>query len=337
MNNAEHSKVLAKNRKRDVIMRSAVITAPRKIELFTLPAPEPDADEVRVRLEGCGLCASDMPVWQGREWFSYPMEPGRPGHEGWGIVDAVGEDIKTIQPGYRVATLGQKAYAEYDLVKENQIVELPEIFHGKPFPGEPLACAMNIFRRSRIKKGMTVAIVGTGWIGLLLVQLAKKVNADIIAVSRRSSSLKKAKEYGAAHTFSMFEGENIIENVEELTRGNFCDCVIEAAGKQESLDLAGKITGIRGRLVIAGYHQDEKRTVNMQLWNWRGIDVVNAHERDRSEYIKGMREAVKHVSMGVLKPFPLFTHSFPLEHIQDAFETHEQKPENFTKALISFE
>ena len=66
----------------------------------------------------------------------------------------------------------------------------------------------------------------------------------------------------------------------ELTGGRFCDVVIEAVGKQWPLDLAAELAGERGRLIIAGYHQDGLRQVNMQLWNWRGLDVINAHQRD---------------------------------------------------------
>ena len=77
----------------------------------------------------------------------------------------------------------------------------------------------------------------------------------------------------------------------ELTGGSFCDRVIEAVGKQWPLDLAGEITRERGRLIIAGYHQDGPRQVNMWLWNWRGLDVINAHERDPKIYMQGRNRA----------------------------------------------
>jgi threonine dehydrogenase-like Zn-dependent dehydrogenase len=67
--------------------------------------------------------------------------------------------------------------------------------------------------------------------------------------------------------------------VRSLTNSAFCDVVIECTGMQWPLDLAGELTRERGRLVIAGFHQDGPRQVNMFLWNWRGLDVINAHER----------------------------------------------------------
>ena len=71
-------------------MKAAQITEPGKIEIKVVDVPEPGPSEVRVRIEGCGVCASNIPPWEGREWFSYPMDPGQLGHEGWGQVDAVG-------------------------------------------------------------------------------------------------------------------------------------------------------------------------------------------------------------------------------------------------------
>jgi threonine dehydrogenase-like Zn-dependent dehydrogenase len=75
----------------------------------------------------------------------------------------------------------------------------------------------------------------------------------------------------------------------------------------------------------------------MQLWNWRGIDVINAHERDPEEYLKGMQNAVKAVADGRLDPKPLFTHIFPAKELQKAFEVHHENPEGFVKALVTFQ
>lgn len=319
-------------------MQAAVITAPQQVEMQQKPVPQPGPNEVRIRMEGCGLCCSDLPVWEGREWFSYPAEAGSPGHEGWGVVDAVGENVKTIHCGYRVTGLSYNAYAEYDVAKETEVVELPDSLGDQPFPGEPLGCAMNIFRRSEIKQNTTVAIVGIGWLGSMLVQLAKHAGATVIALSRRNSSLRNANRFGADYVWEITgrKDDEIVDLVEDVTEGELCDRVIETAGKQEALTLAAKLTAVRGRLVIAGYHQDGERTVDMQLWNWRGIDVINAHERESTEYIKGMREAIKYISRSILDPFSLVTHTFPPDRIQQAFKLQQQKPEGFTKALITF-
>jgi threonine dehydrogenase-like Zn-dependent dehydrogenase len=312
----------------------ATITAAGTAELRRTAVAEPAAGQVRIRLEGCGVCGSNMPVWEGREWFSYPLPPGAPGHEGWGVIDAIGPGVEGLAPGQRVAALSQHAFAEYDVADASAVVRIPDSLRDSPFPGEPLGCAMNVFRRARIEAGQSVAIVGVGFLGALLVQLASRAGARVIAVSRRSFALDVARRCGAAECIVMDDHARIIDRVRDLTDGAFCDRVIEAAGVQWPLDLAGELTRERGRLVIAGFHQDGPRQVNMFLWNWRGLDVINAHERDAAEYVRGMREAVAAVEQGVLDPAPLYTHEYPLDRLDAAFEDMRSRPDGFLKALV---
>lgn len=315
-------------------MRAAVITAPGKMEVREVAVPKPGAMEVRVKLQGCGVCASNIPPWEGREWFHYPMAPGQLGHEAWGYVDAVGDDVLHFSPGDRVAMLSEKAYAEYDVAKENQVVALPDSLLDAPFPAEPLGCAMNIFRRSEIKSGDTVAIIGIGFLGALLTRLASEAGAHVLAVSRRQWALDLGVKMGAAQAIPMDDHWKIIEAVRQATHGTFCDVVVEAVGKQWPLDLAGEISRERGRLIVAGYHQDGPRQINMQLWNWRGIDVINAHERDPKIYLSGMQDAVHAVASRKLDPMPLFTHTLPLERLDEALNLTRERPDGFLKALI---
>ena len=318
------------------VMEALEITAPKTITRKQINMPVPAADEVRIKMEGCGLCASNLPVWEGREWFQYPIQAGNPGHEGWGRIDALGKDVQGFSQGERVAAITYNAFAAYDITKASNLIKLPAELGGMPFPGEPLGCAMNIFERSDIRAGQTVAILGIGFLGALLIQLAHHAGAKVIAISRKNSSLELARKLGADEVIPMDDHWKIIEQVKQITNENFCERVIEATGKQWPLDLAAELTGVRGKLIIAGYHQDGTRQVNMQLWNWRGMDVINAHERDPEEYLKGMRNAVKAVQDGRIDPQPLFTHVFPSEQLQQAFELHHENPEGFTKALITF-
>src|SRR5207302_10599670 len=103
-----------------------------------------------------------------RPWFNYPFEPGAPGHEGWGTVDAVAAGATNLAPGDRVAILSYHAFAEYDLAASDAVVKLPRQLGDLPFPGEPLACAVNVFRRADVEPGQTVAILGIGFLGALV-------------------------------------------------------------------------------------------------------------------------------------------------------------------------
>jgi threonine dehydrogenase-like Zn-dependent dehydrogenase len=316
-------------------MRAAVLAEPGRVRMEEAAIPEPGPGQLLVRLEGSGVCASNLSPWAGQPWFEYPFEPGAPGHEGWGRVEAVGSGVEGFAPGDRVAFLSGHAYAEYDVTDASQAVLLPASLDGHPFPAEPLGCAMNIFRRGDIQAGQTVAIVGVGFLGALLTRLARNAGARVIAISRRPFSLEVARAMGADECVPMDDHWKIIERVKALTDGRLCDRVIEAVGKQWPLDLAAELTRERGTLVVAGYHQDGPRQVNMQLWNWRGLDVINAHERDPAIYLRGMREAVEAVASGTLDPAPLYTHRFPLDRLGDALDATRDRPDGFLKALVT--
>lgn len=315
-------------------MRAAVVTGAGKFKMHDVPLPEPGPGQVRIRLNGCGVCASNLTPWEGPEWMQFPTEPGALGHEGWGIVDAVGEGVDTLRPGDRVGALSGHAYAEYDLANATDAVKLPGALNDVPLPLEPFGCAFNIFRRSDISEGQTVAVLGIGFLGAILVRLASNAGARVIAISRRQQSLDLARRMGAAETIPMHDHWQIISQVRELTDGQFCDRVIEAVGKQWPLDLAAELTREGGRLVIAGYHQDGPRQVNMQLWNWRGFDVANAHERDPAVAVRGMREAVAAIESGLIDPNELITHRYSLDELGDALNATRDRPGNFVKAVV---
>lgn len=316
-------------------MSAAVLAGPGRIEICKVPKPIPKSHEVRVRVEGCGVCASNLEPWHGRPWFKYPFMPGAPGHEAYGWVDAVGDGPSEWRTGDRVAMLSHHAYAEYDVAPGDALIRIPPELEGKPLPGEPLACAMNVAARAGLRPDSTVAIIGIGFLGAALTQLAVAAGARVIALSRRAYALEIARDFGAEHTHSLEDPQAAIARVKELTDGRWCDVVIEAVGRQIALDIATEITGERGRLVVAGYHQDGTRQINMQLWNWRGIDVINAHERDPAVYVNGMRQAVEAVRTGRLKSSPLCTHRFALDQLGSALDHTRDRPDGFMKAIIA--
>lgn len=314
-------------------MRAAVFCGDGRVELRQVTRPVPAREEVCVRLEGCGVCASNLPVWSGKPWFDYPLVPGAPGHEGWGEVVAVGDLVEDIRIGERVALLSTRAYAEYDVAKPSAVARIPAALAGRPVPGEPLGCAMNVFRRCRIRAGETVAMVGTGFIGALVIQLATRAGASVVALARREYAREVALQCGARAAFAT--DSDGVASAREGTGGQGFDCVIEAAGEQVTLDLASALTSEGGRLVIAGYHQDGPRQVDMQQWNWRGLDVINAHERDPAVAMQGLRDAMSAVAEGRLDPWPLLTHTYPLQALGTAFEAMTERPRGFLKALVA--
>ncbi len=183
---------------------------------------------------------------------------------------------------------------------------------------------MNAFARSGVRSGDRVAVVGAGFFGLLLVQLCRGVAGEIVVFSRRGSALEQARAHGATETHDSYA---------QAAGEESFDVVFEATGHQEPLDLAARLCRVRGRLVIVGYHQDGLRTVNLQLWNWRGLDVINAHEREPARYVEGLRAAVHAVATRRLQPARLLTHRFGLDELAAAYEVSSRRPEGFVKAV----
>jgi 2-desacetyl-2-hydroxyethyl bacteriochlorophyllide A dehydrogenase len=302
---------------------AGVVTAPGGAEVRPVAAPAPGPGDALVRIEGCGVCGSNVPVWRGSPYVEYPLEPGAPGHEGWGVVEEVGEGVEGLRPGTRVTGLMYRSFAEYDVAPASQLVPLPRALDGVPFPGEALGCAVNVVRRSGISRGDRVAVVGVGFLGALVTRLAAAAGAEVTAVSRRAFALEVARESGAARAF-----------VPDDAPAETFDVVVEAAGVQATLDLAARLTRERGRLVVAGYHQDGPRQVDMQLWNWRGFDVVNAHEREPAVALEGIRGAVAATLDGRIDPSRLVTHRYPLDRLGDALDAALERPDGFLKAVV---
>ena len=311
-----------------------MIANPQTVEVCELHRPSPKDGEICVKVQGCGVCGSNVPPWEGRSWFHYPLDAGAPGHEGWGFVDSVGSNVSEFTTGDRVAFLSERAFAEYDIALTGSAVRLPQVLDELPFPAEPLGCAMNVIERCGLQAGETVAVIGVGFLGAVITRLAVHAGARVVAMSRRGFALDIAQRFGAHEVVALKDMHVALRSAMQHNGGRGYDCVIEAVGTQETLDLATELTRERGRLVIAGYHQDGPRQVNMQLWNWRGLDVINAHERDPRVYVAGMQKAVDAVATGILDPRPLFTHTFPLEELSSAFQAAQERACGFLKALV---
>jgi threonine dehydrogenase-like Zn-dependent dehydrogenase len=313
-------------------MRVARITAPGRLELFDTPLPQPSARSVRFRVEGCGVAVS--PAWTDVDGAArYPATPGGASGEAWGVVDALGSEVRELKVGDRIASLSGNGFAEYDVADSRDAVVLPAQLSGVPFCAAPLAGAMDVFERSRIVAGQVVAIVGIGFLGAILVQLAAFAGARVIAISRRPFSLTIAREMGAASLVAIGGLESVVDEVAQLTSGRFCGTVIEASGAPEALTLASRLTGLRGTLVIAGRHR-ARREVDIELWQQRGATIVAANESKSNARIAAAKAAVSAMLAGELELGGLYTNTYSLDCLGDALELANRRPLGFVKALV---
>lgn len=311
-------------------MRTAVLEGPGKFVIHDVPTPRPQEGEVLIKVASCGICHSEMPLWDG----SFGQYPNRIGHEVSGTIVQLGSGVTHFQVGDRVTIFTDRyGYSEYVSVPGDQVIPIGANTSFTAALGEPIGCVVNGLRRARIGLGDTVVLVGVGFMGLIMLQLARISGAaQIIAVDTRDSALKRAAGMGAHICLNPTEVD-VKQAVMDITGGAGADCVIELTGNQAGLDLSTELVRVRGNLVIFGFHTGERR-VNMFLWNWHGLDVINAHERAPSAYVEGIRAGMKLLESGSLDMEPLVTHRYPLEQINEAFAVAYARGDDYVKAVI---
>jgi threonine dehydrogenase-like Zn-dependent dehydrogenase len=312
-------------------MRLAELRGPRDFHLIEVPVPVPERDEVLVRVEACGVCASELDHWTGTAGTAYPA---RIGHEVSGTVVAVGTDVSQPAVGDAVAVWTTGAgYAEYVAVRADYCRTRPSELPAALALVEPLACAANAVELADVRLADTVLVVGAGFMGLLVTQLvALRGPRVLIVADRRPDVLALAGRLGATRTVDL-NSESLPEVVEELTRGG-ADVTFEVTGSQGALDVVGDLTRMSGKLVLVGFHQGAPRQIPLAQWNWMAFSVLNAHFRDVAVIMRGMTVGMQLLASRQLEMAPLVTHRFALEDINTAFETAVDKPAGFVKAVV---
>jgi threonine dehydrogenase-like Zn-dependent dehydrogenase len=207
------------------------------------------------------------------------------------------------------------AYAEYDITSCDCVVPLPEELDDDPFPGEAFADAINVFESSDIRSGQTVAIVGGGFMGLLLTQLAADRGAHVAVLSRRRFELDYAESMDAEESVLLSADGQDARRALRINGGEPFDRVIETSGTQPALCLARQLCADNAGLVIAG--------------------EPCGGARDR--YVKGVRRAIQAALEGRLDPFPLLSHKVSMRSLDSGFELTRVRPEGFIKALLVHE
>jgi threonine dehydrogenase-like Zn-dependent dehydrogenase len=316
------------------LMKAARLVEPHRFCIVTVPVPEPASDEVLVRVVACGVCRGDYNKWNGLS-DHYPRADGSPGHEVYGVVEKLGGEVDHLGIGDVVTCIRfpGKGYAEFAVASARHVARVPQRMGGEIVLGEPLACAMNALGRSGVRPGDSVVVVGAGFMGtLLLKMLAAAGIAPLVAAELSAAARALAARHGADLVVDPADAGSQ-ERIRELVGAEGADCVIEATGTQSALDFCTEAVRVRGTLVVYGYHPEGLRTINMQQWNWKGLDVVNAHERDPDAYFAGMTRALRLLEHGRID-FDLVSHRFGLEEINDCFRLIAERPPDYVKAVI---
>jgi threonine dehydrogenase-like Zn-dependent dehydrogenase len=315
-------------------MRLAVLTGRHTFDLEEAPIPTFHADEVLVKVAACGVCASELDMWDGSGASGYPLYPG---HEVSGVVEAVGESVDTFAAGDPVATwVTTRGFAEYVAVKADYCRAAGNVALDLAL-GEPVACAVNAVELADVRLGDDVVIIGAGFMGNLVQKLVALRGAhSVIVADTRLDALDRAKALGASRVVDV-RAESLVDVVAASTQAGGADVTFECTGAQAPLLLVGDVTRMSGKIALVGYHQGAAREIPLGLWNWKAFTLLNAHFRDVGTILRGMTVGMRLMTSGALSLEGLVTHRFPLPQIDEAFRVAREKPTGFVKATIEMD
>jgi 2-desacetyl-2-hydroxyethyl bacteriochlorophyllide A dehydrogenase len=314
-------------------MKIAVLRGAREFEIVEEPVPEIAPDEVLVKAGACGVCASELDMWEGLGASPFPLYPG---HEVSGTVVQVGADVRGVAEGEQVAVWATgRGFAEYVAVKAEYCRPAGRVPLDEAL-AEPVACAANAVELADVRLGDDVVIIGAGFMGNLVQELVQLRGVrHLVVADTRTDALERAEKLGATRTVDVTR-ESLVDVVADLTGGVGADITFEVTGTQAPLDVVGDVTRMSGKIAIVGYHQGAPRQVPLGQWNWMAFQLINAHFRDVNTIMRGMSVGMRLLTAGRISLDGLVTHRFGLEQINEAFATAVEKPQGFVKSTVTF-
>lgn len=315
-------------------MRAAVLTGVRTMRIQEVPEPEiTKANQIKVRVLVCGLCASETECWTGEK-----DSIGRIiGHEPVGIVVDKGAEVTDFEIGDRVAAgFCHFAFADYVVQDASLFAKVPDRLRDEEAIGEPPSCVLGAVQRVPLDFGSRAAVVGCGYMGLMVIRMLKlRGCASITAVDSRQPALENALKYGAdeVYTPSELRAEHFVDGFNDRTFVDGFDAVFEVTGNEQALKMASRMVKGHGYLEIVGFHTGS-REIDVRLWNMKGLNVINGHDkrmRMRGEYIRAYMEMVrcKKADFG-----DLITNGYALEDIDQGFSEMVNRAPGYIKGYI---
>ena len=339
-------------------MKAFVYNGPGKKALEDRPKPEVQASgDAIVRIVKTTICGTDLHILKGDV---ATCAPGRIlGHEGVGVIETVGAGVTTFKAGDRVlisciSSCGKCDYCRRGMYSHcttggwilgNTIdgtqAEYVRIPHAEtslyPIPAEVDEEAMVMLSdilptgfecgvlNGKVSPGSTVAIVGSGPIGLAALLTAQLYSpAEIIMIDLDNNRLEVARRFGATHTINSGHGK-AVETVMALTEGRGVDTAIEAVGVPATFQLCEDLVGPGGVIANIGVHGKPVELHLETLWS-RNIAITT-----RLVDAATTPMLLKTVRSGKIDPTLLITHHFTLDQILDAYDTFGRAAE--TRAL----
>jgi 2-desacetyl-2-hydroxyethyl bacteriochlorophyllide A dehydrogenase len=331
------------------MMRGAVLTAPGTFELREVPIPDVGPDDVLIRIDRCGICGTDIHIFNGH--YAADRLPLIPGHELAGTITAAGSKVDWLNPGDRAVVdinlgcgrcyycrrseilncphMGQLgitqdgAFAEFVSVPARLVIPAPADMPTEVLAlTEPVACVVRAARKAHAAFARSVAIIGAGPIGNLHVQMQRVIGtAPILVLEASAPRAELARQAGADVVVT--DPAEFRAAILEHTEGRGVDIAIESVGKAALYAMAFEIIRPGGHVAAFGLTGPED---NLPL----PILETILREKSIKGSVAGMGEDM-HDALALLRYARFRTEAFtkkayPLAEIQRAFEQLTQDP-----------
>lgn len=322
-------------------MKSVRIFKPGSIGLIEEDIPKPERGEALIRMRRVGICGTDHNIYQG-EFQERVIFPLRPGHEWSGEIVALGEDTGSYRVGDRVTgeafvscgacddcLKGDKyacrfkrsvgtvnawdgAMCEYFRFPVRDLMRFPDsISYEEAALIEPASNALMAVEQAQIRPGSSMAIMGTGPIGIAAAAIARIYGATtVISVGRSDFKLNMARELGATHTVNTREKDAVSAIMDIM--GDGVDAVLEISGAESLFRAATQVTRPSGHIVLTGFY-DHPITLNI---NDLIFPLFNIHGSGGG-WGGYAPKTLKLMTEGLLKLAPMVTHRCTLEEAPD--------------------
>lgn len=297
----------------------------KKIEVIEADLPGPAEGQVLVKTYQSSICGTDRNIYNGilPPGLKFPIT--MLGHEGGGTVMEVGKGVRKYKIGDRVMSCKKNGtFADYFLSLEENLHPIPtEMDLELGSLGEPLACVMYSIFNSGVQLGDTVAVMGLGFAGQLMVQGAKRKGAiTVVGIDPLAGKRDLAKKLGADQVFDpkIPDSEKAIL---EVTKGIGVDVVFEAAGTEDSMNMATRVLKKNGTLALYSWVMEPVR-LNISRWHDDGMNIRTTcvmHVNTPYERFAWFDRLLAPYWKGLIQVRPLLTGPFPLKEIPRAFET----------------
>jgi 2-desacetyl-2-hydroxyethyl bacteriochlorophyllide A dehydrogenase len=307
-----------------------VLVKPGQIDITQVDVADPGPGELLVEVKANGICRGDIALFTGELNYGYPFFHG---HEPVGVVAAAGRGVQGLQPGDKVACLGSPSYRRHIITNHWQVAKIPDQSVDLPlWVIEPPACAANGAQSSGFQLGDKVALIGCGYMGLLVFQfLPRETFSRLVVADVDASRLALARSLGATETYNPKETD-LAALAGEV--GGF-DVVIEATGVPGAIDLATKMLHNGATLNIFGWHPGQEM-VPTHDWHYKGLKVLNTAPMFVRDFTVYFRAAVALMATGRIDQKDLISHRFPLSQVNHGFEVAAGKKDGYVKGVIVF-